>query len=66
MEAAAGVALQRVDKIFKAQEAKYAKLLADHERLKQQVAELKAANSRVRRIPKRDAATTEQVPATQG
>lgn len=62
----AGVAIQRLDKLFKTQEAKYAKLGAENERLRQQVSELKAANSRVRRIPKRDAAADEQVPATHG
>lgn len=62
MESSEG-ALSRVQKLIDALKTKNCKLAEENSRLKQQIADLKASNSRIRRIPKK--AATEEVAATQ-
>lgn len=59
MEAAADTLVGRVQKHIDALKQKNAKLAEENSRLKQQLAELKASHSRIRRIPKKTAAAAE-------
>lgn len=66
MESSEG-ALGRVQKLIEALKTKNCKLAEENARLKQQIADLKASNSRIRRIPKKASAaaatgTEEAVP----
>jgi cell division protein FtsB len=52
---ASDTAISRVQKVIDALKAKNGKLADENARLKQQLADLKASNSRIRRIPKKPA-----------
>lgn len=64
MESSEG-ALSRVQKLIEALKAKNCKLAEENARLKTQIAELKASNSRIRRIPKKPAAAAEEAAPAQ-
>jgi cell division septum initiation protein DivIVA len=64
---ATDVVVSRVQKHIDTLKTKTGKLAEENSRLKQQLADLKASHSRIRRIPKKPAAaapTTDEAPAT--